>query len=370
MDRFIHQRPGWPEFNWSNAELAKPLATLRFHQGRLLGRAASLSLERQIDATLGNITEDVVRSSQIEGEELDEREVRSSISRRLGLDIGGLIPSSRHVDGIVEVMLDATRNFDQPLTVERLFDWHSRLFPPGRDPRDAIRSGVWRTDARGPMQVVSGALGRERVHFEAPAASRIDGEMARFLDWFNGDAAVDPVLNAGIVYLWFVTIHPFEDGNGRIARAIGDMALARADGTSQRFYSLTAQIHRARAAYYGMLESTQRGSLDITPWLQWFLDMLGAAVAEGESALDALDSRATVLALLKGVSLNDRQLQMIERLLDGFEGKLTAAKWATMTKSSPDTALRDLNDLIAKGVVQRDPVGGRSTSYSLRVDGV
>lgn len=362
---FIHERPGWPEFIWNTTELAEALAALRFRQGRLLGRGESLLGELQDLTTLENVTQDVVRSSQIEGELLPDDEVRSSIARRLGLDIGGLTPSSRHVDGIVEVLLDATQQFESPLTRERLFDWHAKLFPPGRDLRVAIRAGAWRTDERGPMQVVSGPLGYERVHFEAPGAARLEHETLRFLEWFNAGQAFDPVLKAAIAHLWFVTIHPFEDGNGRIARAIGDQALARADGTSRRFYSISAQIQRERLAYYQQLEAAQRGSLDITDWLRWFIDMLDTAIAVAEVALDRVEQRSAFWSGLSGVELNLRQRHMIERLLDGFRGKLTAAKWAALTKTSPDTALRDINDLIDKGVLVRDPAGGRSTSYSL-----
>lgn len=365
---FIHERPGWPEFIWSNAELTEALAAVRFRQGRLLGRGEAMLGSWQDMATLDNITQDVVRSSQIEGEQLPDLEVRSSIARRLGIDIGGLMPSSRHVDGIVDVLLDATRNAGDPLTEERLFRWHSWLFPSGRDPRGAIRAGAWRTDDRGPMTVVSGPLGGERIHFEASSANRLDVEMSRFLAWFNLESELDAVLKSAIAHLWFVTIHPFEDGNGRIARAIGDLALARADGTSRRFYSITAQIQRERLAYYHQLEAAQRGTLEITPWLSWFLEMLDQALAVAETDFERIEFRTRFWQAVADVPMNERQRSMIERLLDGFSGKLTAAKWASLTKTSPDTALRDINALIEHGVLARDSSGGRSTSYSLALE--
>ncbi len=368
MRRYIHDLPEWPEFTWDDAELAEPLAALRFRQGMLMGRMESLGLSLQLDATVENVTLDAVRSSRIEGEQLDADEVRSSVARHLGLETGGLTPSSPRVEGIVDIVVDATSNYRSPLTLDRLFGWHRALFPVSNRSRNIVRTGEFRTDEKGPMQVVSGAYGRERVHFQAPAAARLDEELSTFLGWFNDETAVDPVVKAALAHFWFVTIHPFEDGNGRLARAIGDMALARADGTAQRFYSLSSQIQQERAAYYRVLESAQSGSLDVTAWLAWFFNMLDAAVAHSEAQLAAVMERKQFWESLEGISLNSRQLAMLRRLEAGFVGKLTAAKWARIMKTSPDTALRDLNDLIEKGVLARDPAGGRSTSYSLRVD--
>lgn len=366
MRRYIHELPEWPEFTWDDAALADPLAALRFRQGLLMGRMESLGLSLQLEATVENVTLDAVRSSRIEGEQLDDDEVRSSVARHLGLDAGGLVPPSRRVEGIVEVLVDATGNYREPLTLDRLFGWHLALFPVPKRGRPTVRPGAFRTDENGPMQVVSGPYGRERVYFQAPAADRLDAEMAAFLAWFNGTSTVDLVVKAALAHLWFVTLHPFEDGNGRLARAIGDMALARADGTSRRFYSLSAQIQQERTAYYRVLESTQSGSLDVTAWLAWFFEMLDAALAHSEAQLGAVMERKAFWDDLEGVPLNARQQAMLRRLQAGFEGKLTASKWAKLTKTSRDTALRDLNDLIDKGVLKRDSAGGRSTSYSLR----
>ena len=361
---YIHQRGDWPDFRWSDERIARPLAAVRHRQGRLIGRMEALGFPLQAEAVLHALTEDVLKSSEIEGEILDKNQVRSSIARRLGMDIGGLVSSDRDVEGVVEMMLDATQNYARPLTAERLFGWHAALFPTGRSGMTRIKVGTWRDDASGPMQVVSGAVGHERVHYEAPAAGRLNAEMSRFIDWFE-NAHPDPVLKAGIAHLWFVTVHPFDDGNGRIARAIADLALARAEGTAQRFYSMSAQIRAERKAYYDMLETTQRGGLDITPWLLWFIDCLGRAVDGSEAILAGVLRKARVWEKLAARPLNERQRTMINRLLDGFEGKLTSSKWARITKTSPDTALRDINDLIDRGILTKEPAGGRSTSYSL-----
>jgi Fic family protein len=325
----------------------------------------ALGFSLQQEAVLQTLTADVLKSSEIEGEKLDAEQVRSSVARRLGMDIGGLKPADRHVDGVVEMMLDATQHYDQPLSSERLFAWHASLFPTGRSGLHPIVVGAWRVDRTSPMQVVSGPVGRERVHFEAPAASRLDREMRSFLDWFNGGAATEPVLKAAQAHLWFVTIHPFDDGNGRIARAIADMALARSEGSPHRFYSLSAQIRQERADYYRMLEQTQQGSLDITPWMTWFLECLTRAIAGAQTALSGVIGKARYWEKLRGVTLNERQRLMIDRLLHGFEGKLTTSKWAALAKCSQDTALRDIQDLVEHGVLVRTAAGGRSTSYEL-----
>ena len=358
--------PEWPRFHWNQERLAEPLAAVRHQQGRLFGRMEGFGFHLQQEAILQTLTTDVLKTSEIEGEKLDAEQVRSSIARRLGMDIGALTPADRNVDGVVEMMLDATRNYRQPLTAARLFDWHAALFPTGRSGMTRIKVGAWRDDAAGPMRVVSGPIGRESVHFEAPEASRLDREMARFLEWFNDEApAHDPVLKAALAHLWFVTIHPFADGNGRMARAIADTQLARSDGSPQRFYSMSAQIRQEREAYYDILERTQQDAMDVTPWMEWFLGCLGRAIDGAQTRLGAVLSKARVWESLAGIPLNERQRFMINRLLDGFAGKLTTVKWAKLTKSSHDTALRDIQHLLDGGVLVRNPGGGRSTSYSL-----
>jgi len=361
---YIHELKDWPNLRWSDALIAQPLAAVRHRQGRLIGHMEALGFPLREEAVLQALTEDVLKSSEIEGEVLDREQVRSSIARRLGMDIGGLVEADRDVEGVVEMMLDATQSYAQPLTAERLFGWHAALFPTGRSGMSRITVGSWRDAASGPMQVVSGPIGRERVHYEAPASERLDAEIARFLDWFE-TAAPDPVLKAGVAHLWFVTIHPFDDGNGRIARAIADLALARAEGTAQRFYSMSAQIRTERKAYYDKLESTQKGDLDITPWLLWFIGCLDRAFDGAETILASVLRKARFWEAIAGQSLNERQRKVMNRLLDGFEGKLTNAKWAAITKASSDTALRDINDLVQRGILVKAPAGGRSTSYSL-----
>jgi Fic family protein len=361
---YIHELPDWPNLRWSDEQLAQPLAAVRHRQGRLIGHMEALGFPLREEAVLQALTEDVIKSSEIEGEVLDREQVRSSIARRLGMDIGGLVEADRNVEGIVEMMLDATQNYAQPLTAERLFGWHAALFPTGRSGMSRITVGAWRTAEAGPMQVVSGPIGRERVHYEAPASERLDAEMSRFLDWFE-TATPDPVLKAGVAHLWFVTIHPFDDGNGRIARAIADLALARAEGSAQRFYSMSAQIRTERKAYYDMLERAQKGELDITPWLSWFIGCLDRAFDGAETILASVMHKARFWESVAGQPLNERQRKVVNRLLDGFEGKLTNAKWAAITKASSDTALRDINDLLRRGILEKEPAGGRSTSYSL-----
>jgi Fic family protein len=365
MSPYIHELPEWPRFDCGDSRLAAPLAGARHRQGRLLGQMEALGFKVQEEAILQTLTDDVIKSSEIEGEKLDADQVRSSVARRLGIDIGGLKTPDRHVEGVVEMMLDATQRYDQPLTRERLFGWHAALFPAGRSGMHPISVGTWRDDTTSPMQVVSGPVGRERVHFEAPRAERLEEEMQQFLEWFNEDTAIEPVLKAAQAHLWFVTIHPFDDGNGRIARAIADMSLARSEGSSQRFYSMSAQIRQERADYYGILERTQRGTMDVTPWMEWFLGCLTRAVEGARTALSGVIGKARYWEQVRDVSMNDRQRLIVSRLLEGFEGKLTTSKWAALTKSSQDTALRDIQQLVERGVLVRNQAGGRSTSYSL-----
>jgi Fic family protein len=365
---YIHELSEWPKFHWAQERLVKPLASVRHHQGRLLGHMEALGFPLQQEAVLETLTEDVVKSSEIEGEKLDAGQVRSSIARRLGMDLGGLTAADRHVEGVVEMMLDATRQYDQPVTEERVCAWHASLFPTGRGGMRRIRVGAWRDNSSGPMHVVSGPLGRERVHFEAPAADRLDAEMKAFLDWFNEDddsAEIDAVIKAALAHLWFVTIHPFDDGNGRIARAIADLALARSEESPQRFYSMSAQICQERGAYYDILEHTQKGTLDITPWMEWFLACLSRAIDGAQTTLSAVLQKARFWQTLRDVPLNERQRLVLNRLLDGFEGNLTTSKWAKIAKCSSDTALRDIADLVERGILIRNPAGGRSTSYNL-----
>ncbi|MBL8716266.1 MAG: Fic family protein [Myxococcales bacterium] len=365
MKSYIHERPGWPRFVWEDAVLLGLLADVRHRQGHLLGRMEALGFDLQAEASLSVLTSDVVKSSAIEGEALDPREVRSSIARRLGLDAGGLPKAGRDVEGIVEMMLDATQRYTVPLTAERLFGWHAALFPTGRSGMTRIAVGAWRSEGSGPMQVVSGPMGRERVHYEAPESARVPSEMARFLEWFNEPTPLDPVLRAGLAHFWFVTIHPFEDGNGRIARAIADLSLARADGTKERFSSMSAQIEVERKEYYSELEAAQRGDLDVTRWLSWFLSCLGRAVEGAEGTLGAVLHKAALWRRIDRNPVNERQRLVINRLLDGFEGVLTSSKYATLAKCSPDTALRDIRELVDREILIQNPGGGRSTSYRL-----
>ena len=364
---YIHEQAGWPGFRWDHARISERLVDVRHRQGRLIGRMEGLGFQLRTEAILNSLTEEVVKSSEIEGETLDRNQVRSSIARRLGLDIGGLTPADRDVEGVVEMMLDATQGYDKPLTGRRLFDWHAALFPTGRSGMSKIRVGAWRDDANGPMQVVSGPIGKERVHYEAPAADRVRDEMRKFVEWFEKEHSTDLVLKAGVAHLWFVTIHPFGDGNGRIARAIADMALARSERTAQRFYSMSAQIRQERKAYYEILEATQKGELDITRWLEWFLECLGRAFERAETILATVLDKARFWERFAKVEFNERQREIVNRLLNGFEGKLTTSKWAKLEKCSQDTALRDIEDLIRKKVLVKDAAGGRSTSYSLAV---
>ena len=369
MATYIHELKAWPTFQWSQEKLAGTLAHVRHRQGRLLGRMDGLGFPLRNEANFQTLTEDVVKSSEIEGEVLDKNQVRSSLARHLGIEIGALTPAERDVEGVVEMVLDATGNFGEPLTVERLFGWHAALFPTGRSGMRKIIVGAWRDEKAGSMQVVSGPYfpyDHERVHFEAPEAGRLDRETSSFLDWFNEESeGIDPVVKAGIAHLWFVTIHPFEDGNGRIARAIADMTLARSENTAQRFYSMSSQIRQERNAYYDVLESTQKGNLDITEWLGWFLGCLDRAFDGAETILSGVLKKARFWEKHAAARLNDRQREGINRMLNGFEGKLTSSKWAKFAKCSQDTAGRDIDELIKLGILTKDAAGGRSTSYSL-----
>ena len=363
---YIHQQKDWPNFRWNESRLLPLLTELRYQQGRLLGQMEGLGFHLRGEANLESLTKEVIGSSAIEGEKLDAEEVRSSIARRLGIAHAGTTPASRHVEGVVEMMIDATRKYEEALTAERLCSWHAALFPSGRSGMQRITVGSWRTEESGPMQVVSGPMGRERVHFEAPEASRLDGEISRFLEWFEGTGSLDPVIKAGIAHFWFVTIHPFEDGNGRIARAIADMALARADGVAERFYSMSSQIERERKQYYDSLESSQRGELDISLWLEWFLGCLYRALENAQENLWAILHKArTWERINQDGPVNERQHVVINRLLDGFEGKLSSSKYAKLAKCSPDTALRDIKELQARDILIQEAGGGRSTGYRL-----
>lgn len=362
---YIHELADWPHFRWKNEVLAKPLVEVRHRQGLLIGHMGALGFNLRQEAVLQTLTADVLKSSEIEGERLDAEQVRSSIARRLGIDIGALKPADRNVEGVVEMMLDATRRYDRPLTTDRLFAWHAALFPTGRSGMRKIKAGAWRDDSHGPMQVASGAIGKERVHFEAPAAPRVDKEMNTFLDWFNANNELDLVMKAGLAHLWFVSVHPFDDGNGRIARAIADMALARSENSPQRFYSMSTQIRQERNAYYEILERTQKADMDVTRWMEWFLACLGRAIEGAQTVLSGILAKAKFWERIRELAINNRQRLVLNKLLDGFEGKLTTTKYAKLTKSSQDTALRDIAYLVEKRVLVRSSEGGRSTCYSL-----
>lgn len=362
---YIHKREDWPAFRWDDAGLTSPLVAVRHAQGRLLGRMEGLGFRLRGEANLAIMTSEIVKSSAIEGEMLDDRQVRSSLARRLGIDTGGTVPASRAVEGVVEMLLDATRKYTDPLNAERLFGWHAALFPTGHSGMRKIAVGTWRSVDAGPMRVVSGPLGREKVHFEAPEATRVPDEMKVFLDWFNDAPRTDPVIKAALAHFWFVTIHPFEDGNGRIARAIADMALARSDGAAERFYSMSAQIEAERRDYYDVLEKSQKGDMDVTDWLSWFIECLGHSLDRAEETLSAVLFKSRLWQRIGNTSVNDRQRTVMNRLLDGFEGPLTTSKYAKLAKCSGDTALRDIQELLERDVLLRNPAKGRSTSYRI-----
>lgn len=366
MSLYIYEQPNWTDFIWDKEAVLLKLIALRNKQGALMGKMQMLGFDLQQEALLETLTLDVLKSTEIEGEFLNLGQVRSSIARRLGMAISGLVPSDRHVDGVVEMMLDATQHYNTPLSINRLFDWHAALFPTGRSGMYRITVGDWRKDEKGAMQVVSGGFGKEKVHFQAPAAVLIDNEMTHFIDWFNQKDALDATLKAAIAHLWFITIHPFDDGNGRIARAITDMQLAKAEDNTLRFYSMSAQIQLQRNKYYTILEHTQKGKSDISAWLLWFLDCLNAALISTELTLTKVLNKATFWQIHAKTTFNERQKLLINKLLEGFEGKLTSSKWAKIAKCSTDTALRDIQDLVQKEVLIKELEGGRSTNYELK----
>jgi Fic family protein len=362
---YLWEQESWPSLAWNETSLSGLLASTSRRQGLLLGRMEALGFALRDEAHLRTLTEDVIKSSEIEGEQLNRDQVRSSIAQRLGLDVGGVLPADRQVDGVVEMLLDATAKFEMPLTEERLFAWHASLFPTGRVGMREIVVGRWRDDRTGPMQVISGPIGRERIHYEAPPATRVPEEMAKFLSWFERPGNIDPLLAAGLAHLWFVTIHPFDDGNGRIARAIADMALSRGESSRRRFYSMSAQIRRERSDYYATLESTQKGDVDVTSWQTWFLGCLSRAIEGAHDVLGAVLTKARFWERFRAVPLNERQITVLNKVLDGIEGKLTTSRWAKLAGCSQDTANRDMVDLVRRGALQKDAGGGRSTSYSL-----
>lgn len=364
--QYIWQQDAWPRWTYAHERLTPLLAQVHRAQGLLLGRMHDMGLEQRGLATLRVLTDDVIKTSEIEGETLQPESVRSSIARRLGVDIGALALADRHVDGVVDMVLDATQQYAQPLTAQRLWSWHAALFPTGYSGLTPIRVGAWRDDAQGLMQVVSGPLHRQRVHYQAPPAETLDAEMAVFLDWFNAASQDDPLVKAGLAHLWFVTLHPMDDGNGRMARAVGDMALARAESTVQRYYSLSAQIQRERKDYYDQLERTQKGTLDVTDWLEWFLSCLLCAVQGAQDMLSAVLGKASFWRQWADTPMNERQIKLLNILLDGIDGKLTTSKWAAIAKCSQDTALRDIKELLECGVLVRSEASGRSTSYEVR----
>jgi len=366
---YIHEKDNWTNFIWNEKLVSKKLAETRNLQGRLLGKMESLGFDQQDEAVLNTLTLEIVKSSEIEGEILDLEQVRSSVARRLGIELAGAIESEKHIDGIVEMMLDATQRYDLPITKNRLFGWHSSLFPTGWSNMYKITVADWRKDTTGPMQVVSGAMGKEKIHFEAPNSDRIDSEMESLINWIESENEIDPVLKSAIVHLWFITIHPFEDGNGRITRAITEMLLARSDNSVKRFYSMSSQIRVERKQYYEILEKTQKGTSEITGWILWFLECLKNSFESTSELLSKILIKAEFWKINSKTILNERQQKMLNKLLDGFEGKLTTSKWGKICKCSQDTALRDIQDLIKKEILQKEKSGGRSTNYELKKPG-
>ena len=363
--RYLYQQKKWPRFEWDQDRISNLLERVRLNQGRLIGKMEGLGFDLRDEAVLQNLTEDVIKSSEIEGEKLDRLQVRSSIARRLGMDVAGLVRSDRDVEGVVEMATDAIQNYNQLLTTKRLFDWHAALFPTGRSGMTQINVGAWRDDASGPMQVISGPLGRTNVHFQAPKAQLLQSEMKLFLNWINKKKVTDSILKAAVAHLWFLTLHPFDDGNGRIARAITDLLLARSEQSSKRFYSISAQICAERKSYYEILEKTQKGSLDLTEWILWFLSCMEKALQNADKVLSSVMKKAKFWENRSGESFSERQRKLLNRLLDGFEGNMTSSRWASIGKCSQDSATRDIQDLIRKNILKRNPGGGRSTSYSL-----
>lgn len=363
---YIYNNPNWPNFEWNSEKLLPLLSLVRNRQGLLIGKMSLLGFDLRNEANLQILTQEIVKSTEIEGEILDKEQVRSSVARRLGLEISGLVNSERNVDGIVDLMLDAITNYDKELTKERLFSWHASLFPEGRSGMYNIKAGSWRDYSTGPMQVVSGALGKEKVHYQAPPAENLEKEMQQFIRWFNINQREDFVLKAAIAHLWFVTVHPFEDGNGRISRALSDMLLARSDEQTNRFYSMSTQIRKERNSYYEILEKTQKGAMDITNWLEWFLNCLLHSIENSEKLLEKIIFKHSFWIKHTGLTINDRQRKVLNLLMDDFEGALSTTKWAKIGKCSQDTALRDIQDLMEKGILMKSPQGGRSTNYELK----
>ncbi len=365
MKAYIYQQSDWPKFKWDIKSVLLPLSNVRHLQGKLVGKMETLGFKLRSEAVLETLTIEVIKTSEIEGLVLDLDQVRSSIARKLGIEVSGLVPSDRYTDGVVEMMLDATQNYRQQLTTDRLYGWHSALFPSGRSGMYKIITGKWRDDSTGPMQVVSGALGKEKVHFEAPSAKQIGKEMNSFISWYNKEQDQDIILKSAIAHLWFITIHPFEDGNGRIARALSEMLLTRSDDTPQRFYSMSSQIRTARKEYYNILEKTQKGTLDITEWMLWYLKCLTDAINSSDIILSKVLSKHKFWIKYSSKALNSRQILMINKLLENFEGQLTSSKWAKIAKCSQDTALRDIQELLSMNILKKQPSGGRSTNYNL-----
>jgi Fic family protein len=365
MKIYIYQQEDWPNFKWDSKEIILPLSRVRHLQGKLIGKMEALGYKLKNEAVLETLTLEVIKSSEIEGQILDLHQVRSSIARRLGIKVSGLVPSDRNVDGVVDMMIDATQNFNKPITIDRLFGWHSALFPSGRSGMYRIIVGNWRDDSTGPMQVVSGAMGKEKVNYQAPPAGDIKKEIKTFLSWFNKESGEDLLIKSALAHFWFVTIHPFEDGNGRIARALSDMLLTKSDGSPQRFYSMSSQIRVERKEYYNILEKTQKGFLDITQWLIWYLHCLENALNSSDIILSKVLYKHKFWTKHASEVLNNRQILLINKLLDDFTGVLTTSKWSKIAKCSQDTALRDIQDLLDKKILQKNPSGGRSTNYSL-----
>lgn len=363
MATYIHQLKDWTAFEWQEEALISLLAEVRHLQGKLMGKVELLGFELKDEANLETLIQDVIQTSEIEGEILNPELVRSSIATRLGLDNSGVLNSDRHIDGIVEMMLDATQNTNKILDSERLFSWHAALFPTGRSGLYKIEVAQWRTGA---MQVVSGGMGKERIHYQAPKAELLNTEMKQFINWINTQDNLDPILKASIAHFWFITIHPFDDGNGRIARAITDMELSKADGVNQRFYSMSMEINNQKKSYYTILEQTQKGDKDITEWILWFLECLKQAILASNLIIDKVISKHQFWQKNGVLISNDRQRKILNLLLENFEGNLTTSKWATITKTSQDTALRDITDLVGKGILEKAKSGGRSTHYILK----
>jgi Fic family protein len=363
---YIHQLEAWPEFKWNQAKIVNLLSEIRHLQGKLIGQMNAVGFKFQDEAALANLTEDVVKTSEIEGEILNKEQVRSTIARRMGIDIGVSLKVDRNIEGIVEIMLDATRHYAMPLTKDRLFGWHAALFPTGRTGMRRIATASWRTPESGTMQVISGAFGREKVHFEAPSYDKVPEEMEKFIAWFNADTGIDLVLKAAVAHLWFLTIHPFEDGNGRIGRVMVDMLLARSERCERRFYSMSAQIQKDRKQYYLQLEQSQKGSLDISTWIEWFLGCLRRAIEASEVTVGSIFQKAKFWQAHESEHINERQRKIINLMLEGFDGQLTSSKWAKICKCSQDTAGRDISDLLVKNILQKGDASGRSVHYFLR----